>query len=322
MKYRTLGKTGLTVSEIGFGAWGIGGGMWQGSDDKESIQALNASIDQGVNFIDTALEYGHGHSERLVGKILKDRSEEICVATKVPPKNGRWPAHPDIPAEEVFPYEHIIECTERSLQNLGVEMIDVLQLHVWHDNFLTHNGLEDAAAKLKEEGKIKFFAISVNDHEPDNAVKAVEHGIADTVQVIYNIFDQSPEEKLFQACMKNNTGVIVRVPFDEGGLTGTITPEITFPQRDWRNRYFRGERRKQVWERVKKLETLLGDEAKTLPELALRFCLSHPAVSTVIPGMRTVNHVRANCAVSDGRLLSDDLRTELKKHRWQRNYYE
>ncbi len=322
MQYRKFGNTGLTVSEIGFGAWGIGGAMWQGSDDSESLQALHAAIDEGITFIDTALAYGDGHSEQLVGKVLKERSEEIFVATKIPPGNDRWPAHPDIPEEEVYPHEYIIECTERSLRNLNVDRIDVQQLHVWHDNFIAQNGWLDAVAKLKEEEKIRTFGISVNDHEPHNAVKAVEQGLVDTVQVIYNIFDQSPEDDFFPACMKNNTGVIVRVPFDEGSLTGKITPETTFPQRDWRNRYFRGDRKQLVWERVKRLEPLLGDEAATLPELALRFCLSHPAVSTVIPGMRTVKNVRANCAVSDSRLLTDELRNELKKHRWQRNFYE
>ncbi len=322
MRYRKFGNTGLTVSEIGFGAWGIGGEMWQGADDSESLQALHAAIDEGVTFIDTALAYGDGHSEKLIGKVLKERDEDIFVATKIPPRNDRWPAHPDIPVEEVYPHDYVIECTERSLRNLGVDRIDVQQLHVWHDNFIGQNGWLDAAAKLKKEEKIRTFGISVNDHEPHNAVRAVEEGLVDTVQVIYNIFDQSPEEDFFPACMKKNVGVIARVPFDEGALTGRVTPETTFPQRDWRNRYFRGDRKKKVWERVKKLEPLLGDEAATLPELALRFCLSHPAVSTVIPGMRTVKNVRANCAVSDGRLLPDELRSELKKHRWQRNFYE
>lgn len=322
MQYRQFGNTELTVSEIGYGAWGIGGEMWQGSDDNESLQALHAAIDEGITFIDTALAYGNGHSEQLVGKVLKERSEDIYVATKIPPKNGRWPADPDIPVGEVFPRDYIIKSTEQSLRNLGVERIDVLQLHVWHDNFIDQNGWLDAVEKLKEDEKIRSFGVSVNDHEPHNAVKAVGRGLVDTVQVIYNIFDQSPEEDLFPACMKNNIGVIVRVPFDEGGLTGKITPETTFPQRDWRNRYFRGDRKQQVWDRVQKLEKLLGDDAKTLPELALRFCLSHPAVSTVIPGMRTVKNVQANCTVSDGRLLPDELRNELKKHRWQRNFYE
>jgi len=322
MKYRNLGKTELTVSEIGYGAWGIGGGMWQGSEDKESLLALHTAIDLGVNFIDTALEYGRGHSEQLVGKLLKERSETIYVATKTPPKNGKWPAHPDDPASEVFPSEHIIQCAERSLRNLNIDRIDVLQLHVWHDNLLGQNDMSDAVLKLKEEEKIRFFGISVNDHQPHNAVRAVEEGFVDTVQVIYNIFDQSPEEDLLPACMKNNVGVIVRVPFDEGALTGKITPETTFPNRDWRNRYFRGDRKQQVWDRVQKLEKLPGDEAETLPELALRFCLSHPGVSNVIPGMRTVKNVKANCAVSDGRFLSEELLQELKKHRWQRNFYE
>jgi aryl-alcohol dehydrogenase-like predicted oxidoreductase len=321
MKYRNLGKTELSVSEIGFGAWGIGGEMWQGADDRESLRALHAAIDEGVNFIDTALAYGSGHSERLIGKLIKERNEEIFVATKIPPKNDRWPAHADNPVKEVYPPDYIVECAERSLRNLNVERIDVLQFHVWHDNFISQNGWQDAITRLKEEEKIRLFGISVNDHEPQNAVRVAGLGIVDTVQVIYNIFEQSPEEELLPACIESNIGVIARVPFDEGGLTGTITPDTTFPPRDWRNRYFKGDRKRQVWERVQKIEPLLGKEAETLPELALRFCLSHPAVSTVIPGMRTVKNVRANCAVSDGRLLSDELRQELKNHRWQRNFY-
>jgi aryl-alcohol dehydrogenase-like predicted oxidoreductase len=322
MRKRKLGKTEWSVSEIGYGAWGIGGGMWQGSDDRESERALNAAIDEGVNFIDTALEYGGGHSEKLVGKLIRERSEEIYVATKAPPKNSRWPAAANIPADLVFPPEHVIDCAERSLRNLKLDRIDIFQFHVWHDALSHETGWLDAIAQLKEEEKIRFFGVSVNDHQPENSVKIVEQDLVDTVQVIYNIFDQSPEESLFPACIEHNTGVIVRVPFDEGGLTGTITTETTFPPRDWRNRYFRGDRKQQVRERVREIERLLGEEAETLPELALRFCLSHPAVSTVIPGMRTEKNVRANCAVSDGRLLSDELREELKKHRWQRNFYE
>lgn len=322
MKYRTLGKTGLQVSEIGFGAWGIGGEMWQGSDDSESLRALHEAIDLGINCIDTALAYGNGHSERLIARVLRERSERVYVATKIPPKNNRWPAHKDIPVSEVFPPEYIISKTEESLSNLDVETIDVQQLHVWRDEFLNDTRWLEAIEKLKQEGKIRHFGISINDHEPHSALLAVKHGIVDSIQVIYNIFDQSPADELFRLCIEQEVGVIVRVPFDEGSLTGTITPETTFPPRDWRNRYFRGDRKREVWERVQDLKKLLDGEASTLPELALRFCLSHPAVSTVIPGMRSTKHVRSNCAVSDGRLLSDELLNELKKHRWVRNFYD
>jgi len=321
MRYRALGKTGLSVSEIGFGAWGIGGWMWKDSDDTESLRALHTAVDNGVNFIDTALVYGDGHSERLVGKLLKDRGERIYVATKIPPANRRWPASPHIPATEAFPRKHIIESTERSLRNLGVDVIDVQQFHVWHDNWLRESEWWETILELKEQQKIQFFGVSINDHAPETALELVRSGKADTIQVIYNIFDQSPEAELFPLCIEKNVGVIVRVPLDEGGLTGAITPETTFPEHDWRNNYFRGERKREVYERVAKLKTLLGEEARTLPELALRFCLSHKAVSTVIVGTRKSAHAIANAAVSDGRTLSPQLLAELKRHQWRRNFY-
>lgn len=322
MQYRVLGRTGLLVSEIGFGAWGIGGKMWADSNDNESIRALHRAIELGVNFIDTALVYGDGHSERLVGKVLKETKETVYIATKIPPKNMIWPALKGTPLRNVFPYEHIIKSTEQSLKNLKVDTIDLQQFHVWNDEWARMNEWWEAIQKLKEEGKIKFFGVSINDHEPWNAIELIKTGRVDTVQVIYNIFDQSPEDELFPICIQHNIGVIVRVPFDEGSLTGKITPDTKFPEGDWRNKYFKDDRKKQVWERVQKLEKLLGGEAKTLSELALRFCLNHDAVSTVIPGMRKIQHVEENCSVSDGRKLSIETLLELKKHRWARNFYQ
>ena len=308
-------------TEKGFESWGIGGKMWADSNDEESIKALHRAIELGVNFIDTALVYGDGHSERLIGKVLKETRENVYVATKIPPKNMVWPALKGTPLREVFPYEHIIKSTEQSLKNLGVDAIDLQQFHVWNDEWARMDEWWEAIQKLKEEGKIRFFGVSINDHEPWNAIELIKTGRVDTVQVIYNIFDQSPEDELFPICMQYNIGVIVRVPFDEGSLTGKITPETKFPDGDWRNRYFRDDRKQQVWERVKKLEKLLGNEAQTLSELALRFCLSHEAVSTVIPGMRKVQHVEENVKVSDGRKLSQKMLFELRKHRWVRNFY-
>jgi len=322
MNYRTLGRTGLKVSEIGFGAWGIGGGMWQDSDDTESMRALHRAADLGVNFIDTALAYGDGHSEQLIGKFLKERKERIYIATKIPPKNRLWPARRDLPVTEAFPKDYIIDCTEKSLKNLGVDCLDIQQFHVWVDEWLCQGDWQEAIQNLKEEGKLRAFGVSINDHAPDTALKLGASGLVDTFQVIYNIFDQSPEKKLFPLCRERNIGVIVRVPFDEGSLTGRITPRTTFPARDWRNRYFRGDRKRQVWERVQALQKLVGREVQTLPELALRYCLTPPEVSTVIPGMRKVAHVEANCAVSDGRTLSSFLIEELKKHAWEKNFYE
>ncbi len=322
MQYRRLGKTGWQISEVGFGAWGIGGTFWIGAQDQESLSALHSAIDAGLNFIDTALVYGDGHSEALVGQVVRSRKERLYVATKVPPKNLHWPALPDDTVESTFPPAHIIECTEQSLKNLKLDCIDLQQLHVWRDEWMEDQRWLEALLKLKAQGKIRAIGVSINDHEPDSALRLVASGLIDAVQVIYNIFDQSPNRALLPACLKHDVGVLARCPFDEGGLTGKITPETTFPSGDWRNAYFKGDRKAQVAAHVAPLTRLLGAEAATLPELALRYCLAHPAVSTVIPGMRTQANVRANCAWSDGRRLSDKLATSLKDHAWDRNFYD
>lgn len=321
MHYRTLGRTGLEVSEISFGAWGIGGALWKGSDDRESMRSLHRAADLGVNFIDTALVYGDGHSERLIASFLKERKERILVATKIPPKNDRWPADPATSLRDVFPHDYIVACTERSLKHLGVDTIDIQQFHVWTDSWVNEAEWSDAISLLKEQGKIRHFGISINDHQPASVLAVGGSGKVDTFQVIYNIFDQSPERELFPLCREKNIGVIVRVPFDEGGLTGTITPATTFDRGDFRHSYFRGDRKREVQERAERLKQLLGDEASSLPELALRFCLNHDAVSTVIPGMRTVHHVELNAAAADGRRLTPTLMATLRAHTWERNFY-
>jgi aryl-alcohol dehydrogenase-like predicted oxidoreductase len=227
-----------------------------------------------------------------------------------------------VPASECFPADHIVSCAENSLRHLGLERIDLIQLHTWQDEYLEQEGWRDALLRLKQSGKVRFLGISVNDHDPGSGLRAVASGVFDTVQIIYNIFDQSPETEFFPACLDHDVGVLARVPLDEGGLTGAIGPETTFPEEDFRSRYFAGDRKRQVWERAQALEALLGDEAGTLPELALRFCLSHDAVSTVIPGMRRVATVEANAAVADGRRLSTRLLARLRAHAWPRNFYE
>lgn len=322
MQYRRLGKTGFQISEVGFGAWGIGGSMWVGARDDESVAALHAAIEAGINFIDTALGYGDGHSETLVGQVVRARSERIYVATKVPPKNEHWPALPGDRIASTFPSAYIVDCTEQSLRNLKLDCIDLQQLHVWRDEWMEEQSWLETLRRLKAQGKVRAIGVSINDHEPDSALRLVESGVIDTVQVIYNIFDQSPAGRLLQACLRHDVGVLARCPYDEGGLTGTITPETTFPKEDWRNEYFKGDRKAQVAAHVAPLKQLLGPEAGTLPELALRFCLAHPAVSTVIPGMRGRKHVQANCAVSDGRSLSNGLLQELARHAWLRNFYD
>jgi aryl-alcohol dehydrogenase-like predicted oxidoreductase len=317
MKYRTLGRTGIEVSEIGYGAWGIGGVQWTGGDDEEAKRALNLAIDQGLNFIDTALAYGDGHSERLVGEVARSRKERIHIATKVPPKNLEWPAR-DVPLRQVFTYDYIIECTEKSLRNLGVETIDLQQLHVWHDNWTDESEWSDALLKLREQGKVRYFGLSLNDYQPWNAIKALRQGHIDAVQVIYNIFEQAPEDELYPVCQEFNIGVIARVPFDEGGLTGAIRPDSVFPDDDFRTWFFRGDRKQKVFDRVERLKSFLGDEAESLSELALRYTLSHDAVSAVIPGMRTGKHVTANISYSDGRKLSKETMSRLKEFAWDR----
>ncbi len=320
MKHRVLGRTGLKVSEIGFGAWGIGGHLWADSHDRSSVEALERAIARGLNFIDTALAYGDGHSEQLIARALK-KHKGIVVATKAPPKNYIWPAQPGVPIEEVFPLKYILSSTERSLKNLGVDTLDVQQLHVWSPEWLEKDDWREAARRLKRDGKIRFFGISVNDHQPESAMDAVRTGLVDTIQVIYNIFDQSPADGLLPLCEELNVAVIARCPFDEGSLAGAVRPATTFREGDFRKEYFRGERKRQAWERVEKIGGILDGYAVSLADAALRFCLSHPAVSTVIPGMRTARHAEENCAASDRGGLAPEFLRQLQGHRWQRNFY-
>ena len=321
MHTRTLGRTGLEVSEIGYGAWGIGGSMWLGADDDESLRALGRAVDLGLTLIDTALGYGDGHSEELVGKVVRERDERIVVATKIPPRNRIWPAPDGIDPDDAFPADHVRACTERSLRNLGLDAIDLQQFHVWSDEWVGRGSWRGAVEDLKAEGKIRAFGVSINDHQPANALKLIESGAVDSVQVIYNVFDQSPEDELLPACAEHGIGVLARVPFDEGALTGTIGPGTEFPEGDFRNRYFRGDRLEQVAERVHAILDDLGIEREQLPEVALRYVLSQPAVSAVIPGMRSVRNVERNCAVGDGKGLPAEQVAALRRHRWDRNFY-
>jgi aryl-alcohol dehydrogenase-like predicted oxidoreductase len=321
MRYRKLGRTDWEVSEIGYGAWGIGGTQWRGGSDDEALAALRKAIGLGLNFIDTALAYGDGHSEGLVGQVVREAGKKIYVATKVPPMNHLWPARRGIGIDQVFPSRYILESTGRSLKNLGLEQIDLLQLHVWNPEWADSEEWRRAVEDLKQSGKIRAFGVSINDHDPDSARGLIETGLVDTVQVIYNVFDQSAERNLFPLCVERNIGVLARVPLDEGGLTGTIRADTEFEPEDFRAFYFRGDRKKQVEERVRALQRDLGDAAASLPTIALRFCLSHAAVSTVIPGMRKMHHAVANCAVSEMGELDAETIQKLRKHAWSRNFH-
>jgi aryl-alcohol dehydrogenase-like predicted oxidoreductase len=318
--YRPLGRTGLSVSEIGFGAWGIGGSMWIGAQEDESVRALHRAIELGVNFIDTAR--GYGESERIVGNVVREhRGEPLYVATKVPPKNGIWPAPPGLDPAETFPGGHIRASLETSLRAAGLEAFDVLQFHVWSDEWVGRGDWLETIGDLKKEGKIRFFGVSVNDHQPQNVLDLVRSGHVDTVQCIYNAFHQAPEEHLLPACLEHGVGVIVRVPLDEGALTGQITAATTFPDGDFRNRYFGGDRKAQVEQHIGALTADLGITPDQVAGVALRYVLSQQAVSTVIAGMRTVRNVERNAAVGDGRGLGEEQRAVLAKHRWEKNFY-
>jgi len=322
MKYRKLGRTNFEISEMGYGAWGIGGTQWLGGTDDESLAALRRAIELGLNFIDTALAYGAGHSEQLVGRVVRESGGRIYVATKVPPKNQLWPARPGIGIEQVFPYDYILRSAERSLKHLGMETIDLLQLHVWNPEWIARDEWRRGLEELKSSGKVRAVGISINDHQPDSALEIIETGLIDTVQVIYNVFDQSPERKLFPLAIERNIGVIARVPLDEGSLTGKIDEHTRFAPGDFRVGYFRGDRKKQVREHVESLLRDLGVDAAALAEIALRFCLSHAAVSTVIPGMRSLRNAEANCAVPDKGPLPEETLAVLRRHAWERNFYD
>lgn len=298
--------------------WGIAGGEggWTGTDD--GYAALQEAVDLGCTFFDTAWIYGRGHSERMFGRLLRSNPDiRLYVATKIPPKDRNWPSTRESRLADVFPADHIVEYTRKSLEGLGVDRIDLLQFHVWEDTWAEDESWQRAITDLKDQGLVEGVGISVNRWEPWNVLKTLDTGLIDAVQVIYNVFDQAPEDELFPACQEKDVAVIARVPFDEGTLTGTITKDTTWPQGDWRNSYFVPENLIPAVERADAVKTIVPP-GMTMPELALRFILHHPAVSTVIPGMRHIDRVRQNLAVSDGRPLPDDLLTELRRHRWDR----
>lgn len=316
MQYRTFGRTGWQVSEVGYGMWGMAG--WTGSESEEVNRALDRSVEMGCNFFDTAWGYGEGLSEKILNALIKRHSQtKLYVATKVPPKNRMWPSKPEFKLSDVFPLDYIIEYTEKSLQNLGVETIDLQQFHVWEDDWAKQDEWKEAITRLTRQGKVQAWGISVNRWEPNNSLQTLQTGLIDAVQVIYNIFDQAPEDNLFPLCRELNIGVIARVPFDEGTLTGTMTKETTFPADDWRVTYFVPENLNASIDHADALKPLVP-EGMNLPEMALRFILSNPDVATTIPGMRKMGNVVANMSVSDGKGLPDALLNELKNHRWDR----
>jgi len=316
MNYRKFGRTNWQVSEIGYGMWGLAG--WKETDKVEVDEALSRSVELGCNFFDTAWGYGAGVSEQILGKLLRQYSDKrLHFATKIPPKNFKWPSKANYLLDDCFPASHIVEYTEKSLKNLNVDCIDLQQFHVWEDNWAHNDDWKKSVDKLKSEGKVKHFGVSVNRWEPDNVLNTLRTGLIDSVQVIYNIFDQNPEDNLFPLCRELNIGVIARVPFDEGTLTGTLTKDTVFPQGDWRATYFVPENLNSSVDHADALRPLIPSRM-SMAEMALRFILCNDDVHTIIPGMRKVRNVEANMRVSDGKRLNKELELELKGHRWDR----
>ena len=316
MNYRRFGRTGWMVSEIGYGMWGMGG--WTGSDDAASRDSLQKALNLGCNFFDTAWAYGSGHSEKLLGWLVRNNPDrKIYVATKIPPKNLKWPSRREFTLDDCFPPDHIEQYVYSSLENLGLESIDLIQFHTWEDSWIEDHRWAKKLDDLRHQGLIRAVGISLNRWEPWNGVRAVQSGLVDAVQVIYNIFDQNPEDQLFPACAANDVGVIARCPFDEGTLTGTLTLQSHWPEGDWRNTYFVPENLKASVERAEALSPLIPP-GMTMPEMALRFILNNSSVGTIIPGMRKVSNVAANIGAGTKGPLSENLRAELLPHRWDR----
>lgn len=317
MRYRRFGKTGWNISEIGYGMWGIG--EWKGSDDSESQASLQAAVDLGCNFFDTAYSYGEGHSEKLLGRLIAaNRGKRLYIATKIPPKNRIWPSKAEFSLLECYPADHIEEYIHKSLENLGLETIDLIQFHTWQDAWIEDDRWVKKIQDMKQQNLIQAIGLSLHRREPWNGIRAVKSGLIDSVQVVYNIFDQSPEDELFPACRDHDVAVIARVPFDEGSLTGTLTPDSHWPEGDWRNNYFTPENLKNTLEHVDRLKAVLP-HGMSLSELALRFILSNPDISTTIPGMRKPRHVHTNITCSDNVALPVDILNNLKNHRWDRS---
>lgn len=316
MKYRKFGRTNWQVSEIGYGMWGMAG--WTGSDDTESSESLQLAADLGCNFFDTAWGYGAGKSEGLLGQLIRaNKDKKLYTATKIPPRNFKWPARQEYSLDDCFPPDHIEEYVSRSLKNAGLDSFDIMQFHTWEDHWLEDERGINKMLELKKQGLFHAIGISLNRWEPWNGVKAVRSGLIDSVQVIYNIFDQNPIDELLPACREMDVAVIARVPFDEGTLTGTLTKDSKWPEGDWRNTYFVPENLIASVERADALKKILP-EGMTMPEMALRFILGEPTVSTIIPGMRKPAHAKTNLSASDKGLLSPGLMMELAKHRWDR----
>ncbi len=325
MKYRTFGRLGWQVSEIGFGAWAIGG-SWGAQSDDDSIKALHTALDSGCNFIDTAQVYGDGRSERIISQVLKERGksnpdERVYVATKIPPAPGEWPPSPYDSIEDRFSEKYLRDRLERSLKDLATDCIDLVQLHTWTRAWNRHPTALETLRKFQKEGKIHGIGISTPEQDQNSLIDLMRGGWLDAVQVIYNIFDQEPQAEFFPAAQENRVGVIVRVALDESALAGKLRADKPFPPDDFRSNYFAGDRLPRTVARVEKVRATVGHAEEDLPTAALKFALKPRAVSTVIPGIRNPDQARRNCGVSDATPLSDELEKKLRAHNWRRGIW-
>ncbi len=321
MKYRRLGRTELEVSEIGFGGWALGGGAWGNQKDRESLAALDRAIDLGINFIDTAAGYGKGRSERVIARALKARTEKVYVATKIQPLPGPWPPSPYCDIDQRYPADYLRQKVEERLENLDTACVDILQLHTWTRAWNQSPRALDTLKELQAEGKIRYIGVSTPEHDQNCVIDLMRQGYVDVVQLIYNIFEQEPAAELLPAAEEHNIGVIVRVPFDEGALTGKFSNDTTFPEGDFRTNYFADDRLARTVDRVEKIKSEINTNAHSLVQASLKFILAQNAVSSVIPGIRNVAQAKMNAGVSDSPDLSSDLIAKLRKHAWRRSFW-
>lgn len=324
MRYRTFGKTNWQVSEIGFGGWQLGG-TWGDVDDKESIETLLYAFEQGINFVDTAALYGAGRSELVIGKALKQWNDgRIYVATKMPPTVWNQQMDLDAPMRGRYPMVHAREQVEASLRRLDVECLDLLQLHGWYHQGCYELDWLEALHTLKAEGKIAHIGVSLHDARPDQGIELAKLGLVDSIQVLFNMFEQEPMENLFPEAQKTNTAIIARVPLDSGSLTGTWT-EKTLKEWDADDKrhqmYGKDGNFSATLERIEKVQETCAPYYENMAEAALRFALHPDAVSISIPGMRNKHEVDLNTVHCDGKTFAEDLVQDLSQHAWKHSFY-
>lgn len=320
MKHRPFGRLGWQVSEIGFGAWALGGGAWGAQSDDDSLAALHRALDLGVNLIDTAAGYGAGRSEQVIARALAGRAtrEQVYLVTKTPPVAGNWPPQPHERIEDRYPEAYLRANLEERLRFLRTDRIDVLLLHVWSRAWNREPSALEVLEKFKREGKIRAYGISTPDHDQDQLNTLLAAGRLDVVQLVYNLFEQQPAAEALPLAQASGTAVMGRLALDEGGLTGKLTRETRFPEGDFRNGYFGGDRLARTVERVDKVREDFAGTGYTVAQGALKFALSHPAMSTIIPGMRNAAQAEANVAVSDLPDMPAALLEKLRRHIWLR----